>query len=268
MLKDRLLTAFILIILMALAIAFLPMPWFALLVGLVMLGAAWEWSSLAGFRSQKGRSIYVLIVTLALVIAYYLPIHWVLGIALAAWIWAAVAIVHYSLGRSALGLQYPFLKAFMGVLVLVPCWLAINVVRETVGGPFWLFFGFMLIWATDTGAYIAGRAWGKHALTVRVSPKKTWEGLGGGILLTLLVAVVVSASFRDSFEQMAWVSLLALVTALFAVLGDLLESLLKRQAGIKDSGGLLPGHGGILDRIDSTTAALPIFALGSLWLGG
>ena len=150
---------------------------------------------------------------------------------------------------------------------LVPCWLAIGVCRS-LGGPFWLFFGLLLIWAMDTGAYFAGRFWGKHKMVVRVSPKKTWEGFCGGMVLTLLVAIVVSLFQHASGYRIGLICILAFVTALFAVLGDLFESLLKREAGVKDSGTLLPGHGGILDRIDSITAALPIFALGSLLLLG
>ena len=268
MLKRRLLTALILIPIVIVAIWYLPMPWFAWLVAVAVIAAAWEWSGLVGFPHNIGRTIYTLIIIAALVVTYYLPIHWVLAAAFFAWAWAAAAVVSYALGYSALGMQYSVLKGLMGILALVPCWLAINVIRESLGGPFWLFFGLMLVWATDTGGYIAGQLWGKHSLAKRVSPKKTWEGFAGGMVLTLVVAVVVSLIFHTTPYRIFLIAVLALVIALFAVLGDLLESLLKREVGIKDSGVLLPGHGGVLDRVDSVMAALPIFALGSLFLLG
>lgn len=268
MLKYRLLTALILIPLIIISIWYLPMPWFALLIAVAVIAASWEWSALVGFQSHVGRGFYTLIIVAALVITYYLPIHWVLFAALVAWLWAAAAVISYALGGSAVGMQYPFLKGIMGLFALVPCWLAINVVRETLGGPFWLFFGLMLVWATDTGGYVAGRLWGKRPLARRVSPNKTWEGFIGGIVLTLIIAVVVSLIFNTSPYEIFLICVLAFIVALFAVLGDLLESLLKREVGLKDSGVLLPGHGGVLDRVDSLMAALPIFALGSLLLGG
>ena len=124
-----------------------------------------------------------------------------------------------------------------------------------------------MTWAADTGAYFVGRAWGKHLLAERVSPKKTWEGFCGGLVLALIVGVAGSYLLPIDFAQRILIWVLALVAALFSVLGDLLESLLKRQSGVKDSGWLLPGHGGILDRIDSMLPAVTVFVLGMLLLG-
>lgn len=268
MFKHRLLTIIILIPIIIIAIWYLPMPWFAFLIGIVVIISAWEWSTLMGLQKKISRAVYTLIIISAVVITYYLPIRWVLFSALLAWIWAAFAIVNYAVGRSPLGLQYIFLKGLMGVFALVPSWLAINVIRETLGGPFWLFFAFMLVWATDTGGYLAGKKWGTHSLAKRVSPNKTWEGFLGGIVLSLIVAIIVSLIFHTPPYRIFLICVLAFAVALFAVLGDLLESMLKREIGVKDSGTLLPGHGGILDRVDSIMAALPIFALGSLLLLG
>lgn len=271
MLKKRILTAIVLVPLLILAIWFLPKLWFAALICAVIAWAGWEWSALVGWQDRTWRVAYTAIVVSALIVSGfivpdYLPIRWVLIIAFFAWIWASLAMVRYALGRNPLGLQYPILKAVMGLLALVPCWLAVIVIRDSISGPAWLLFGLLLIWSMDTGAYIAGRLWGKHKLALRVSPKKTWQGCGGGIVLTLIIAIIVSLLFHANLQHLVLICILAVITAVFAVLGDLVESMLKRQVGIKDSGSGLPGHGGILDRIDSVAAALPIFALGSLIL--
>ncbi|AAO90884.1 phosphatidate cytidylyltransferase [Coxiella burnetii] len=268
MLKYRVLTALILFFFVLLAIWFLPMPWFAILIGAIMIWAAWEWSALAGIKNKYWRGFYVILLGITLFAAYYLPIFWVLIASVILWLWAAVAIFCYAIYIAPLGFQYPAVKLIVGFFALISCWLAINALREDIGGPGWLLFGLMLVWSMDTGAYAAGRLWGKHTLIARVSPKKTWEGLGGGIILSLLIAVIGGILFHLPFSQLSLVILLALITVFFAVIGDLFESMLKRQAGVKDSGRLLPGHGGILDRVDSLIVALPIFTLGSLLISG
>jgi phosphatidate cytidylyltransferase len=185
-------------------------------------------------------------------------------VALLAWLWAFAAVVCYQLGKKPLGFQHPWVVAIMGVLALAPCWLAISVLREDIGGPVWLLFALVIVWAMDTGAYFAGKLWGKRKLIPQVSPNKTWEGFYGGIVLVFVIAFIVCLAFRVPFYRFMTICILSVVTALFAVVGDLFESMLKRQVGVKDSGSGLPGHGGILDRMDSIIAALPIFTLGSL----
>ena len=123
----------------------------------------------------------------------------------------------------------------------------------------------LLIWGADSGAYFAGRAFGKRKLAPKVSPGKSWEGVIGG-LLTALVAAVIATQWLGAVGGLAGFLALVAVTVFISVLGDLSESLFKRVMALKDSGGILPGHGGVLDRIDSLTAAAPIFALGLLWL--
>ena len=123
-----------------------------------------------------------------------------------------------------------------------------------------------MIWVVDSGAYFSGRHWGNHALAARISPKKTWEGFWGGILLPFLLLIVMSLFLPISSQQRIGFILVDIATALFSVIGDLFVSLLKRQAGFKDSGWLLPGHGGLLDRLDSTISAMPIFTFGFLLL--
>lgn len=264
MLKNRFLTTLVLIPIVLLAVGFLPMPWFSVLVGMVIAWAAWEWAVLAGIISHYGRGLYVLLIAAALWAAYYLSVFWILVASLVVWIWIVAAILCYAFGFAPLGFQYSIIKIVSGFFTLIPCWLAITALREDIGGPRWLLFGFVVVWTVDTGAYIAGRWWGKHTLITRVSPKKTWEGLWGGIISALLMAAVVGLIFRLPFDRIFLFCLLTLITVVFAIVGDLFESMLKRQAGVKDSGQFLPGHGGILDRIDSVVAALPVFVLCSL----
>ncbi len=132
----------------------------------------------------------------------------------------------------------------------------------------WLLYVFGLVWAADSGAYFAGRAFGKHKLAPSISPGKTREGLAGGLSLAILLMVLVGVFLRHlQGGQLAVFIGLSIVVVLLSVMGDLFESMLKRQAGIKDSGNVLPGHGGVLDRIDSLLSAVPLFAAGFAWLG-
>ena len=157
-------------------------------------------------------------------------------------------------------------RGIMGILVLMPCWLALNFIRVLPSGEMILLALFVLIWGADTGAYFAGKKWGKHKIIPQVSPGKSWEGLAGALLTTVLLVFCLLTALKFPPADIWVLLLLSLVTVLFSVLGDLFESMLKRKVDLKDSGTILPGHGGILDRIDSLTAAAPIFALGLILL--
>ncbi|MCP5078054.1 MAG: CDP-archaeol synthase, partial [Psychromonas sp.] len=164
-------------------------------------------------------------------------------------------------------------KALFGVLTLVPFFWAMIVLRSVnihhdffYGGAL-LMYVFLLVWAADTGAYFCGKRFGKHKLAPNVSPGKTIEGFVGGVISSMLVAFVASVLFEIEADKMILFFVAALITTFVSALGDLSESIFKREAKLKDSGNLLPGHGGILDRIDSLTAAVPVFALTYLlWL--
>jgi phosphatidate cytidylyltransferase len=127
-------------------------------------------------------------------------------------------------------------------------------------------FVLLLIWAADTGAYFAGSRWGRRKLAPRISPGKSWEGLFGGLFLSLLIAAAAVPVLNLAWWQLPQLLMLVMVTVLVSIAGDLFESLMKRHAGAKDSSHLIPGHGGVLDRIDSLLAALPVFVLGKIWL--
>lgn len=263
MLRQRIITAAWLAPLMLVGLFGLTGGAFALFTGIVVLVAAWEWSNLAGVSETRRR------LTLVGGMALLLLVLWWIEAALAAWpLWLAVigwAVNGYWVTR------YPAereqwhstsMRLGMGVWVLLPTWVGLNVLRDT--GGIWLLYVLLLVWGADIGAYFCGRAWGRRKLAPAVSPSKSWEGVAGGVGVTTLLALVFAA-----WQQLGLTGSLGLVVAtvavtLLSVLGDLFESMLKRYRGIKDSSSLLPGHGGVLDRIDSLTAAVPLFALLSL----
>lgn len=266
MLKQRILTAAILIpIFVALLLWLPPLPFNCLMVAFVLLGA-WEWSNFMGVKRKLARLAYVLIVFGLLPLAFATSL--VLCSAFMWWLLAFVLVCFYP-KMSGVWSKSIVLRSLMGVFVFVPTFCALNFIRHTDifganQGPFLLLFLFVLIWGADSGAYFAGKQWGKHKLAPSVSPGKTWEGFAGALLTTVLVAAIGMS--YEILPQASWAALmlLSVVTTLFSILGDLFESMLKRNVGLKDSGTLFPGHGGLLDRIDSLTAAAPIFALGCL----
>jgi phosphatidate cytidylyltransferase len=156
-------------------------------------------------------------------------------------------------------------KLAAATLSVVPAWCALALIHREGHG--WLLVALAIVWAADTGAYFSGRAFGRRKLAPRISPNKTVEGLAGGTLAAVAVAVAGAALLGTGASMLPLVALVAFLTVLFSVVGDLFESLLKRHVGAKDSGDLIPGHGGLLDRLDSVLAALPVFALGKIWLG-
>ncbi|MDM7857144.1 phosphatidate cytidylyltransferase [Thiopseudomonas acetoxidans] len=267
MLKQRIITALWLLPL-ALFGFFALSGWaFSLFVGLVLTLGAWEWAQLAGSLRQSQRVGYavvtaVLFATLQLVPAIELP---VLLVALAWWCAATLMVMSYprsvSLWGGLLG------KLLIGWLVLLPAGIGLLVIKSFVQGNALIFSIMLMVWAADIGAYFSGKALGKRKLAPNVSPGKSWAGLYGGLLASVLVALGCALYFSLTAKQIIVFLIAAVIIVLFSVIGDLTESMFKRQAGVKDSSNLLPGHGGVLDRIDSLTAALPLFALFLIFAG-
>ena len=166
-----------------------------------------------------------------------------------------------------------FFKLAAGAAAVIPAWCALAWIHATEpNGHVWLFTALAIVWAADSAAYFSGRhfggtVFGERKLAPRVSPNKTFEGLAGGVLAGVLVGICGSLLAGATGDQVPLVALVSLVATLASVVGDLFESLLKRHAGVKDSGHLIPGHGGVLDRIDGVLAALPVFALGKAMFG-
>jgi len=262
MLKQRILTGIILAPLVIAGFVLLNHRWFAVMIGFIVTLGAWEWARLAGETSQKGRVIYALAVALMLVGLYrdFWPPHFLLAPALGWWLLATTMIIRYPNGR---GLWAGSLIAqLFGLLVLLPAWYGLVWLRALEGGLWLILAVVVMVWAADIGAYFAGKTFGRNKLLPRVSPGKTIEGLLGGVVLTQLLVVIAMLYLGWSVPSILLGMLGTLVVVLFSVVGDLTESLFKREQGLKDSSNLLPGHGGVMDRIDSLTAAVPVFSLG------
>lgn len=268
-LKQRIITALILLPIVIWSVFFAPNSLaFALLAAVVVTIGAWEWARLMGWQNASARIAYAALVAAALVLVALpvsAPVHQPLFIgATIFWLLARRLVQGYPANTHLWAKSS--LLAPIGLLLLVPAWLGLTTLQASSAG--WLLYLFVLVWGADTGAYFAGRRFGKHKLAPAVSPGKTIEGLVRGLVLTMAIAVGV-ALYRDlaGARLMAFLGL-SLITVLASVLGDLFESMAKRNAGIKDSGNIFPGHGGALDRIDSLTSAAPIFTLGWLLAGG
>jgi phosphatidate cytidylyltransferase len=264
MLKQRLLTALILIPLVLAAIFYLPIFAFAGISAVIFLLAAWEWATLIGWDSVSKRSLYLLLLSLSFLLLFWIPTILVLTTAITTWL----ALFYWVLRHQQFAVLWsrsPFLRAALGIWLLGASWYGINIIQSQIAGPVYLLFLLLFVWGADSGAYFAGRRWGKHKLAPQISPGKSIEGVLGGSLVSVLVAVIGGWFFYDQHgTQYLSLIILALLTSLISVLGDLAESMIKRQAGVKDSGGLLPGHGGLLDRIDSLLSTAPFFAAGIL----
>jgi phosphatidate cytidylyltransferase len=232
---------------------------FALFAAAIVLLAGWEWTDLAGVTGRDRRLALVTGLGVLLMLLWWsgaVAAVWPLWLGLAGWLVNLYWVSRYP-GRVEQWGSTPRRLA-MGLWVLLPAWVGLNVIRDA--GVAWLLFVLLLVWGADIGAYFAGRALGRRKLAPRVSPGKSWEGVAGGLAVTLLLALAYSVWLGLGAGGLALL-VITLVVTLASVLGDLLESMLKRHRGIKDSSRLLPGHGGVLDRIDSLTAALPLFAL-------
>lgn len=268
MLKQRVLTALILIPLVVWAIFGLSTPVLSLLLAVLVLMGAWEWTRFVPLESQPFRVVFLLILGLCLVGTWLLfmrrgTLFPVLLLALVWWCVAFVWVLRYR-GESASSTNTArFARGIAGFLTLVPAWGAlVGLHSSPVQGSWLLLFVLVLMWVADSGAYFAGRSFGKTKLAPHVSPGKTWEGVAGGVVATGIYATVAGYYFGFQNSRLVLFVIVAMVAVVFSVLGDLLESLLKRGQGLKDSGTLLPGHGGVLDRVDSVTAGAPVFLLG------
>ncbi len=259
MLLPRILSAIAMALVFIFGLFALDKIGFMLFLGCVVSVAAWEWARLSDITSQTGRLSFagltgtilygVYLFSLQNSLLYITPILWA-----AAFFWV-LRYPELSFWKT------PIIRLLFGLAILVTTWSAFIVLKDQTHFVTWILLLMGLIWGADTGAYFAGRRFGKRKLARHVSPGKSWEGVIGGILLTQF-GVFLFSTF-ESLSIASWLTLavIALVTVLVSVLGDLTESLFKRHTGIKDSSHLIPGHGGVLDRVDSLLSASPIFVL-------
>ncbi|MBL8257978.1 MAG: phosphatidate cytidylyltransferase [Pseudoxanthomonas mexicana] len=260
------------------AILLLRTEWLIMLATLVFLVGLWEWLKLAEIDDTLQRTVLLtanLLLMVALVWASrgsgdatdLVPLRLM---ALAGVVWWLLALLWLRFFNFASDHETwaRVFKLAAGTLAVVPAWCALGLIHSSQpNGHIWLFVALAIVWAADSGAYFAGRHFGGRwfagrKLAPRISPNKTLEGLLGGLAAGMLVAAAGALIAGAGVGQLAGVLVVAVFTVLFSVVGDLFESLLKRHVGAKDSGDLIPGHGGVLDRIDGVLAALPIFVLG------
>jgi phosphatidate cytidylyltransferase len=279
-LKKRVFTATLLIPLFLAIILFSSTNVFSVIAGIVIVLAAWEWTRLSGYKSLWGRGIALLAMPLMLLTGFailyqlnrfnfvafnpysefnsYEPIFRRIAWAvLLFWILASIAVSLYPKGKAIF--QYRILNLLIGCFVLLPAYVC--AVALQIISPRWLLYVIALVCTADIAAYFAGRKWGKRHISPQLSPGKTLEGVMGAVVAGLLVAGIGYYALQVNANLVTWF-LLNFLTILFSIVGDLFESLFKRQQNLKDSGTLLPGHGGVMDRLDSLSAAIPMFTIG------
>jgi phosphatidate cytidylyltransferase len=278
MLLKRILTASVLAFLIALAVFKLPMEYFSLVIGLITLLAAWEWSNLAGMTSLFKRILFLLVLILPMLgIQFWTQIleliaqtvdwpdvrdysgilEWLVIPPVLFWILVMILIRNAPSGVLNLTLKTGY-KALIGWFILLSAWMFLSRLRALYGTEMTMYF-LILIWVADISAYFAGKKWGTTKLAPDISPGKTVAGMYGALISGLVCAVVLSLIYGFQLMIASDFVLLSVLTVLISIYGDLFVSVAKRQRGVKDSGSLLPGHGGVLDRIDSMIAAIPFF---------
>jgi phosphatidate cytidylyltransferase len=250
-------------------IFFLPMPQFMVFIAAIAALGAWEWANLSGFTSQIARVGYAGVIAGIIYGLQYMDLEQESEILYGAFVWWLLAFVLVKTHPKFIGVWgSKFVRLLLGVVIIVPMWVGfvqLNSYPEL--NSYFIIYVMFLIWGADVGAYFAGRAFGKNKLAPKVSPGKSWEGVYGGVAVTMLMALGAGFWLQEktfqTFDMEQWITLfvITLIVTAVSVMGDLVESMVKRHRGIKDSSNLLPGHGGVMDRIDSMTAAIPVFAL-------
>ena len=276
MLKLRIITALVLGPLVIWSVLGLSHQFLAYELAAILCIGAWEWARLAGITHQLGRIGFALFVAgLLWLLAYFLHqdisiLNPVLYFAGGFWLFALFSIVYFNRSPvttvTNLSVSARVITLLVGACLLLSAFVALTALHRSYGANYVLVL-LVLIWIADSGAYFAGKAFGKHKLAMNVSPGKTWEGVAGAIVGTVIAGYLISLLLNIESANIIYFILVAVVTVALSIVGDLIESLFKRRSGVKDSSQILPGHGGILDRIDSLIAAAPIFLLGLISMG-
>jgi phosphatidate cytidylyltransferase len=263
MFRQRVTTAVVLAMIAVWVVLNLPAIGFGSALLAIMLLGAWEWAHLVGMNQTRSRLWYGTLI-LILILAFWplvgstMLIGGLLIVVFAGWCYVPIWLRRYA--RQPDRLDPLVTLSAVGIIILVGAWIALMGLRDEFG-PCYVLFLLLLIWVADIGAYFAGRRWGQRKLAPAISPGKTWEGVWGAGAAALILALIGAAALSIGSSWL-WFVVICMVTVGFSIVGDLFESMIKRQRGVKDSGALLPGHGGVLDRIDSLTAAAPVFLLG------
>ncbi|MGZ5030373.1 MAG: phosphatidate cytidylyltransferase [Methylobacter sp.] len=281
MLLQRIITALILVPLVVLAVFQLHPQYFSLLIGLVTLLAAWEWTNLIGINSSLKRALFLVSLILPMLWVHFWTqfleltaqvldwpdvrnysgaLEWLVIAPVLFWILVMILIRNVPQGVLKLEMKIGY-KALIGWLVLFATWMFLSRLRAFYDAELTLYF-LILIWAADITAYFAGKKFGKTQLAPEISPGKTVQGMYGALIAGGVCAIVLSLIYDFPWMVASDFAILSILTVLVSIYGDLFFSVVKRQRGVKDTGSILPGHGGILDRIDSLIAAIPFFYAG------
>ncbi|HXD84294.1 MAG TPA: phosphatidate cytidylyltransferase [Rudaea sp.] len=269
--KQRIVTALLLAPLAIALVLLLPTPAFATVIAGLCLLAVWEWTRMSGLRDRRLRGLLLALAALAFWALWrYRDEDAVMIVVAAGALWWVVALAwlkRFSFAAAPTR-ENTLLKLVVGVLVVFPSWIALMRIHAAPShGHGWALYALVLGWSADSFAYLAGKRWGRRKLAPAISPGKTWAGVYGGLVATAVVAAIGGWLLGVQDLRLLALVALALLCVCFSVVGDLFESLIKRHAGVKDSGALFPGHGGVFDRLDGIFALLPLFALGKLLLG-
>jgi len=257
--RLRIVTAIIALAVLGVVLFAVPEMVVRAVIGLLMLAGAWEWSGFLGRSGLVGRLSYVVMIAAMLVsLTLYFPMY-TEQILLIGLVWWFIALIWTFFYPTRIPTAVRWLG---GILVLLPLYAALILLYTT--DPMILLFAMMIVWVADSGAYFVGKAIGRVKLAPRISPGKTWEGVIGGLIAVVLLTLARSYWVDTNLSVLVP---FCLAVATLSIVGDLTVSMFKRTAGVKDSGKLFPGHGGVLDRIDSIAAAAPLFAFGLSWVG-
>ncbi|HEY2624435.1 MAG TPA: phosphatidate cytidylyltransferase [Dyella sp.] len=270
MLLQRTLTALLLAPLVILLILLAPNWLFAPIVAIAFLAAMWEWTSLSGVQNTASRAAFVAFTAVLLALCWWLrdTAAWplLIGIGVAWWVLTGQWLRHFAFAAAPTR-ENRLIKLGAGLLVIVPAWVAVVAIHGSGNhGRWWTLLALFIVWAADIGAYFSGRQFGRRKLAPTISPGKTWAGVYGAFVAGALVALGGGLLLGVGDGKLIGLLTLSVVVVVASIVGDLLESLMKRHAAVKDSGSLFPGHGGLLDRLDSVFAAMPVFAAGMLLL--
>lgn len=257
--RLRIVTAIIALAVLGVVLFAVPEMVVRAVIGLLMLAGAWEWSGFLGRTGLVGRLSYVVMIAAMLVsLTLYFPMY-TEQILLIGLVWWFIALIWTFFYPTRIPTAVRWLG---GILVLLPLYAALILLYTT--DPMILLFAMMIVWVADSGAYFVGKAIGRVKLAPRISPGKTWEGVIGGLIAVVLLTLARSYWVDTNLSVLVP---FCLAVATLSIVGDLTVSMFKRTVGVKDSGKLFPGHGGVLDRIDSIAAAAPLFAFGLSWVG-
>ena len=261
MFQSRLITIIIAAPLVLTAIILLPAIWFSFCIALLTSYAAFEWVHMCGYQKLWLKCLYAAALLLLIAVLYFIfavaqPAVLLIG---TLWWLLALALLFRFPSTGALFQLQP-IRLAVGVVMLLPAWVGFHYLRSLENGLTWVLYLFLVMWAADIGAYLVGRAIGRHQLARHISPKKTLEGAVGGLLSGLLAATALGFTLIE-VHAWPWFLCFTLLLIVLSIGGDLTESMFKRLAHLKDSGTLFPGHGGILDRVDALLSTVPVVAL-------